>query len=194
MGDEAISMALDAIEASGSPDTGHRIEHCTLPTPHDVERMARLGVTPVMQPIFLFAEGEAYRSKLGEERFSLGEPRAVDDRRGRFRRARLRCPRDHLGRANRRLPRSRGVRPPSHVGGQRPRRGAGDHRGGGDPRLHPERGPSGRARDDPGLHRAGKRADLAVLSEDPLHTAPEDLHRIEVTATVLGGEVAFGEL
>ena len=40
----------------------------------------------------------------------------------------------------------------------------------------------------------GKRADLTALSEDPLLTPLEDLHGIEITATVLGGDVVFGEL
>jgi predicted amidohydrolase YtcJ len=90
MGDRAISMALDAIDRSraarphaGAVGTGRgadRIEHCTLPSRRDIERMARSAVTPVMQPIFLFAEGEAYLSGLGTERSMWANPaRAMID-------------------------------------------------------------------------------------------------------------------
>jgi predicted amidohydrolase YtcJ len=40
----------------------------------------------------------------------------------------------------------------------------------------------------------GKRADLAVLSADPCRTREEDLSKLRVTATVLGGHLVHGEL
>jgi predicted amidohydrolase YtcJ len=38
------------------------------------------------------------------------------------------------------------------------------------------------------------RADLAVLSANPLETAVEAIRDVHVTATMLAGEVAFGQL
>jgi predicted amidohydrolase YtcJ len=193
MGDEAISMALDAIESAGPPNRGHRIEHCTLPTPDDVERMARLGVTPVIQPVFLFAEGEAYRSKLGEERSRWANPtRAMID----------------AG-----VSIALGSDAPATTWGEPTdvllgietsalrRTWAGSSLGEEQATTVEEAliaYTDSAARvagfGDRGAIEPGHRADLAVLSEDPLHTPLEDLHRIEVTATVLGGEVVFGGL
>jgi predicted amidohydrolase YtcJ len=194
MGDEAISMALDAIEASGSPNKGHRIEHCSLPTRADVDRMARLRVTPVMQPIFLFAEGEAYRSKLGEGRSRWANPaRSMID----------------AG-----VSVALGSDAPATTWGEPTdvllaietsvlrRTWAGNSLGEEQATTVEEAilGYTLNAAGAAGLGvtrgsiEPGKRADLTVLSEDPLHTPQEDLHRIEITATVLGGEVAFGGL
>jgi predicted amidohydrolase YtcJ len=193
MGDEAISMALDAIEASGPARRGHRIEHCTLPTPADIERMARLGVTPVMQPIFLFAEGEAYRSKLGEERSRRANPaREMID----------------AG-----VPIALGSDAPATTWGEPTdvllgietsagrRTWAGSSLGEEQATTVEEAlvaytGTAARVAGfrDRGVIAPGKRADLAILSQDPLRTPLEELHGIDVTATVLGGQVAFGEL
>ncbi|WP_193105924.1 amidohydrolase [Brachybacterium sp. FME24] len=45
--------------------------------------------------------------------------------------------------------------------------------------------------DSKGLIREGMRADLVVLSADPLATAPQDLRDIEVLTTIKDGEVVF---
>jgi predicted amidohydrolase YtcJ len=78
MGDRAIAAAIAAIEhaehgraarrlGGRAKTTGrHRIEHCTLPDTSSLHKMRSLGIVPVPQPVFLFAEGEAYRDALGE--------------------------------------------------------------------------------------------------------------------------------
>jgi len=90
MGDRGIAVALDAIERAGGP-TGpeqaagqragrHRIEHCTLPAPESLRKIRQLGVVPVLQPSFLFAEGEAYLARLGHRRCERTYPlRAMID-------------------------------------------------------------------------------------------------------------------
>jgi predicted amidohydrolase YtcJ len=47
---------------------------------------------------------------------------------------------------------------------------------------------------DRGMLEAGRRADLAVLSEDPLGAPIERIRDVEVVATILAGELAFGAL
>lgn len=83
MGDRGIAEAIAAIEAAekgpddrpvGPLPRRHRIEHCTLPSPASLERMVGLGIVPVPQPVFLFAEGEAYADQLGAERSSHAYP------------------------------------------------------------------------------------------------------------------------
>jgi hypothetical protein len=90
MGDRGIAVALDAIERAGGPAAPeqaagqragrHRIEHCTLPTPESLGKIRQLGVVPVLQPTFLFAEGEAYLARLGRQRCERTYPlRAMID-------------------------------------------------------------------------------------------------------------------
>jgi predicted amidohydrolase YtcJ len=85
MGDRGIATALDAIERGGQPAgpqrapaerqaRHHRIEHCTLPSLESLRRIRKLGVIPVLQPVFLFAEGEAYMAQLGPRRSQRAYP------------------------------------------------------------------------------------------------------------------------
>jgi predicted amidohydrolase YtcJ len=76
----AIGMVLDAVEAAQQatprPDARHRIEHCGLPDPEQIERMARLSVLPVNQPQHYYNWGEGVTAAVGApgERFNpLGE-------------------------------------------------------------------------------------------------------------------------
>ena len=69
-GDAAIDMTLTAIESAmrAAPriDTRHRIEHCGYPTPDQIGRMARLGITPINQPNFLVDSGDDFIRHLGQ--------------------------------------------------------------------------------------------------------------------------------
>ena len=88
MGDRAIRVSVEAIDRLG-PDTiaaisrrrtdgtrvaPFRIEHCSLPTDESLRKMHELGIVPVPQPVFLFAEGEAYRAQLGDDRCARAYP------------------------------------------------------------------------------------------------------------------------
>lgn len=76
----AIKMVVDAIEAAlrNRPDSDarHRIEHCGLPDPAEVLRMATLGIRPVNQTQHYYNWGEGVEQAIGTpgERFNpLGE-------------------------------------------------------------------------------------------------------------------------
>ncbi|WP_158865811.1 amidohydrolase [Leifsonia sp. AG29] len=76
----AIEMVVSAIEEAQSavprPDARHRIEHCGLPTPEQIERMAVAGIRPVNQPQHYYNWGEGVEDAIGTpgERFNpLGE-------------------------------------------------------------------------------------------------------------------------
>ena len=76
----AIKMVVDAIEQAladrPDPDARHRIEHCGLPTPEDIARMAELGIRPVNQTQHYYNWGEGVEQAIGTpgERFNpLGE-------------------------------------------------------------------------------------------------------------------------
>jgi predicted amidohydrolase YtcJ len=87
IGDAAIGqllLALErALEKEPRPDHRHRIEHLSLPTESQIERMARLGVIASMQPNFALhprldasghRTGEGLESLLGTARFERRHP------------------------------------------------------------------------------------------------------------------------
>ncbi len=76
----AIKMVVDAIEQAladrPDADARHRIEHCGLPTPEEIARMAELGIRPVNQTQHYYNWGEGVEQAIGTpgERFNpLGE-------------------------------------------------------------------------------------------------------------------------
>ncbi|MEV7615012.1 amidohydrolase [Streptomyces sp. NPDC089799] len=72
IGDRAVDLALDALEAAQRarprPSARHRIEHAGLVRPDQLERFAALGVAAVVQPNFLRYLGDDYATIMGEER------------------------------------------------------------------------------------------------------------------------------
>ncbi|MFN8622470.1 MAG: amidohydrolase [Chloroflexota bacterium] len=77
----SIAMVLDAVEAAQRAvpraDMRHRIDHCGLPTPDQVKRIAALGMVPVPQPGHHHQYGDgvvrAVGQKLGERYNPIGE-------------------------------------------------------------------------------------------------------------------------
>lgn len=51
IGDAAIKLAIDALEAVGNPAGRHRIEHLETCAPEDVPRLGKLGITASVQPV-----------------------------------------------------------------------------------------------------------------------------------------------
>lgn len=80
MGDHGIATAIGAILEAEAAAPGpalprrHRIEHCTLPSADSLATMRTAGIVPVPQPVFLFAEGEAYLASFGIERCARAYP------------------------------------------------------------------------------------------------------------------------
>ena len=72
IGDRAVASVLDAYEAAlrqhPRDDHRHRIEHCGVCRPEDVERIARLGVVPVPQARFISEIGDGMLGAIGERR------------------------------------------------------------------------------------------------------------------------------
>lgn len=72
IGDAAIDQALAAYErvldALPASDRRHRIEHCGYIVPEHIEIMARRGIFPAPQPVFIYDFGDLYLEVLGEER------------------------------------------------------------------------------------------------------------------------------
>ncbi len=72
VGDRAIEMMLNAYERvlakHPREDHRHRLEHCAICPPDLVERIALLGVVPVLQPAFFWEFGDGYHRNYGPER------------------------------------------------------------------------------------------------------------------------------
>lgn len=72
IGDAAIDQSLAAYErildASPGVDRRHRIEHCGYIVPEHIDIMARRGIFPAPQPVFVYDFGDLYLEVLGEER------------------------------------------------------------------------------------------------------------------------------
>jgi predicted amidohydrolase YtcJ len=81
---DAIEMVVTAVERALAErpdgDARHRIEHCGLPTPAQIARMATAGIMPVNQPQHYYNWGEGVTQAIGTpgERFNpLGEFRVA---------------------------------------------------------------------------------------------------------------------
>ncbi|MGH3908030.1 MAG: amidohydrolase [Pseudonocardiaceae bacterium] len=72
IGDRAVDLALDAVEAAqrahSRPRARHRIEHCGLVRPDQLDRLAATDVVAVIQPSFLWAYGDDYAEVMGPDR------------------------------------------------------------------------------------------------------------------------------
>lgn len=183
----ALEMVIGAIEAAQAErpdaDARHRIEHCGLPTPEQIERMAAAGIMPVNQPQHYYNWGEGVTAAIGTpgERFNpLGEFVAAGVPVTLSSDAPVAEPRplEAIQVAVTRVTRL-------------------GHRLGDDAlritaeqalAAHTINGARAIGReDDLGSLRAGKRADFAVLSADPLTVDPATIAGIQVLETWVDG-------
>lgn len=183
----AIEMVVSAIEAAQAErpdaDARHRIEHCGLPTPAQIERMQAAGIRPVNQPQHYFNWGEGVQQAVGTpgERFNplgefaaagvpvtissdapVAEPRPLEAMQAAVTRVTRRGAK--LGPDSLRISSEAALR------------------------AHTLEGAITLGReDDLGSLEAGKCADFAVLDRDPLAVPGEELAGIRVLETWVGG-------
>lgn len=187
----AIAMVVDALEAAlaerPDADARHRIEHCGLPTEGDIARMAELGIRPVNQPQHHYNWGEGVEQAIGTpgERFNplgefvaagvpvtissdapVAEPRPLEAMQAAVTRVTRRGTK--LG------PDALRIDAPAAL------------------RAHTLEGAVSIGREhELGSLVAGKRADFAVLSADPLAVPGEELAAIRVLETWVDGSMRF---
>lgn len=192
IGDAAVDLALDAIEAARrtNGDSGllHRIEHLEVVDPRSLSRLAELNAVASVQPVHSDpAIQGAWRRQLGDARVDLGYPWAEFAAAG----ARIAlgtdaptapyAPLQNLYVAvTRRSPSDPDLapnHPELHLTLERAlisaTRDAAEACGWGDSR---------------GMLRAGYRADFTVLDHDPFADGPEVLREATPRFTVVGGE------
>jgi predicted amidohydrolase YtcJ len=186
----AIGMAITAIEAAQQqdprPDARHRIEHCGLPDPEQIERMAAAQIRPVNQTQHLYQWGEGVIDAVGPDgdRFNplaefvragvpvtlssdapVAEPRPL---------LAIQTAVTRLTRRGNRLGESEGI--PA-------REALAAHTINAAYTLGRE--------DDLGSLEAGKRADFTVLGADPLTVPADTIGAIPVLQTWIDGAVRF---
>ncbi len=184
----AIEMVVSAIEAAlaenPDDDARHRIEHCGLPTPEQIRRMAAAGIRPVNQTQHYFNWGEGVEQAIGTpgERFNpLGEfeaagvPFTISSDAPVAEPIPLEAIQTAVTRVTRR----------GHKLGPDSLRVSADAA----LRAHTYEGAVSLGReDDLGSLEAGKYADFAVLGADPLAVDVGEISQIPVLETWVGGE------
>lgn len=194
IGDRALDVALDGIEqaqrARPRPQARHRVEHAGLVRPDQLQRMGALRVTAVIQPTFLYAYGDDYAAILGPERAGFLY-------RGRsFLAGGIRI----AGSSDRPVADGAPLRAIAFMADRRS--SSGQVIGPGEELTVTE------ALEAYTVHAAwacgvercvgsitpGKHADFVITAEDPTRVPPDRIPDIEIRATLVGGEVAYGEL
>ena len=71
VGDKGVTVIVNAIEKAMTqypkPGARHRIEHCGMINDELLDRIARLGIVPISNPIFLYEFGDGYVTNYGKE-------------------------------------------------------------------------------------------------------------------------------
>ncbi|MEW1779504.1 amidohydrolase [Streptomyces sp. NPDC086777] len=194
IGDRAIDVALDALERAQREnprtDARHRIEHCGLVRPDQLDRLAALDVFAVVQPTFLYEFGDDYATVMGPERapwmyrgrafVERGVPLAASSDRPVSDGAPLRGMQFMVERR-------------SHSGSP-----IGPHEA-----ITVEQALAAYTRDAArachldrllGTLSPGKRADMVVLAKDPRSVPSQEIAGIPVLATLLDGDTVYGAL
>ena len=194
IGDRANAEILDLYErvsrANGARDRRFRVEHAQHLRPADIPRFARLGVTASMQPYHAIDDGRWAEKRIGRERCRTAYAfRALLDAG-----ARLVFGSDW------------DVAPLSPIAGidaaVTRRTIDGKNPGGWFPeeKITVEEAIRAYTRDaafaafeekEKGTIVAGKLADFVILSADPFSVKPEEIERVRVIATVVGGKLVF---
>ncbi|OZM72294.1 amidohydrolase [Amycolatopsis antarctica] len=194
IGDRALDLALDALEQARArtprADPRHRIEHCGTVRPDQIARIAEVGAIAVIQPEFLWDNGDDYSDVLGPDRagwlyrgrslLDAGVEIASSSDRPVVAGAPLRAVRFMV---ERRSDSGRAVGATEAITVTEALRAA---------TVGAAR--ACRREDVCGSVERGKMADLTVLDADPSRTAVDGLADIGVVATMVGGELRHGAL
>ncbi|QIK64066.1 amidohydrolase [Leucobacter viscericola] len=187
----ALEMVITAIEAAQAErpdaDARHRIEHCGLPTPEQITRMAAAGIMPVNQPQHHYNWGEGVEQAVGTpgERFNpLGE----------FERAGVPVTISSDAPVADPRPMEAVQAAVSRITRRGTQLGSDDLAVSLDTALRAHTISAARAlgrEDELGSIEVGKRADFAVLDRDPHATPIPELAQVGIAETWIGGERVF---
>ena len=193
-GDAAIDSVLTAYEralrAVPRADHRHRIEHCQVCHPEQLERIRRLGIIPNFFANHVYYWGDRHRDRfLGPDRVRVLDPVGSAFRAGIRPMLHSDCPVTPVSplfcvqsAAARVTSSGKVLNDPERIAVQEALSTvtANAARGAFEERVK-------------GTLEVGKLGDLVILGADPLKEAPHELGKIPVVATVVGGEVAYQE-
>jgi len=191
IGDLTIETAIGALEKAnalkGIQNVRPRIEHCVMVTPPMIERIRRLGIIVIPQPGFIWGLGDSYINQLGSERASQTKPfRTLLDNRIPMAFSSDRPVIDgapllgiHAA-VNQKTMSGRDYALSERITVEEALR------------CYTLNGAFTTFEENiKGSIKAGKLADLVVLSEDPRSVAHDKIKDIQVVATMVGGEFAY---
>jgi len=191
IGDRAIDAALDGIEEAQKRkpvrDMRHRIEHCSLCPPRQMDRIKKLGVTPSVSIGYMWGIGDNYAENFGPEREMWLHPlKSMKER-------------SIIAGGNSDYAVSDG-NPLLQIYAAVTRKtmtgrvvGAGEAISVMDAiRLYTQNGAYlGKEEDVKGSLEPGKFADMVVLDGDILTTPPDEIKDLKVVTTIVGGEILY---
>jgi len=191
IGDRGIDIALDAIEKAQTikpvPDMRHRIEHNSVCTPKQLERIKALGVTPSSSIGYMYGIGDDYVENFGPERVRWLHPHktmqemAIVAGGNNDYPVTSYSPMVQIYEAVVRKTRTgQPVSPEEAIGVMDAIR------------LYTWNGAYlGKEEDFKGSIEPGKLADLVVLDRDILATPPEEIKDIKVLTTIVDGKIVY---
>ncbi len=187
---DSVEAAVIALEQALSKKPGahrHRIEHCSVCPPPLIARLKDVGALVVTQPAFIYFSGERYLATVAAEDlewlYPLGSLCAAGLRVAGSSDAPV-VPLDPLTGIHAAVTRTAET-------GQRllPREGISVEEA---LRLHTANGAFASFEEDvKGSIAAAKLADLVILDGDPTAVSPESIRGIEVTMTIIDGEIVW---
>ena len=193
-GDAAIDSVLTAYEralrAVPRPDHRHRIEHCQVCHPEQLERIRRLGIIPNFFANHVYYWGDRHRDRfLGPDRVRVLDPVGSAFRAGIRPMLHSDCPVTPVSplfcvqsAAARVTSSGKVLNDPERIAVQEALSTvtANAARGAFEERVK-------------GTIEVGKLGDLVMLGANPLQEAPHEIGKIPLAATIVGGEVVYQE-
>ena len=191
VGDKGVTSIVNAIEKAMTmyprDNCRHRIEHCGMINEDLLDRIKRLGIIPISNPIFLYEFGDGYITNYGKERaYRMFTCKSFLDK-GIVAAGASDCPitfSDPLMgiylAVNRETQGGQVINPDERL---KPIEAL---------RMFTYNGAWASGEENiKGSIEVGKLADLTVLSGDFLKTKPSDIHNLKVDMTILNGVVEY---
>jgi predicted amidohydrolase YtcJ len=191
VGDRAVTMIVDAIEKAliryPRKDHRHRIEHCAMINDNLLQRIKKLGIIPIPNPIFLYEFGDGYMVNYGKERaYKMFANKSYIEK-GIIAAGSSDCPitfsnpllNIHLA-VNRETQKGQIINPDERITTKQALR------------IFTANGAYASFDEDiKGSIQVGKLADLVVLSESLLDVPPEKIKDISVDMTIIDGKIVY---
>ena len=191
VGDKGVTVIVNAIEKALKqyPKEGsrHRVEHCAMINDELLERIKRLNIVPICNPIFLYEFGDGYLTNYGKERaFKMFTAKSFLDR-GIIAAGASDCPITfsaplmgmHLA-VNRETQGGNVINPDERINSMEALR------------MFTYNGAyASREEDIKGSLEVGKLADMVILDSDYAKTAPDKIWDIKVDTTIIDGVIEY---